>query len=459
LLASQASSEVDTPSLLTLFDDLPLPHVAEGANLPQWRPALPQALALSLLWAAEAGVNVVGCWPDVAHLAADASPPLAVYIDSSALNACVAHDVDDLVITTQTGMSLGELQHLLYQQGQWLPWDAPPQALLSELLMTLAPTLAQGLKRGLPESVLGLTMALANGALAKCGGKVVKNVTGYDLQKFYLGTRYQLAHPTQVALRLMAYPQQATWCVVQAPNLASLQAFAQQVLALPSVTLSAFNTLPALHAQALGLPVAQADKLTPQVWCGYIRVMGLPTLVVPALAQLGQWAEAHGLLHVSQPSQHPLSSDTVAQTLGQWAAPWRATTSPFPLTTALVALLACPFGAEITTLEAMQAHWPAEPTLVQVQPASAWVVLAWSAETLASTLPEAWQSLHQVAHLHDAVLTALHTPPPLAKAVGQWQHPIDSTLEALNTQLKHQFDPEGCLYSKMKLRKKTHDEC
>jgi FAD/FMN-containing dehydrogenase len=445
LLASQASGDLDSPEVLTLLDALPLPYVAEGVGLPLWRPVSPQALALCLLWAAQAGVNVVGAWPDVAQLTNEASSPLAVYMDVSALNACVAHDVDDLVITTQTGMSLGELQHLLYQQGQWLPWDAPPQALLSELLMTLAPTLAQGLKRGLPESVLGLTVALANGTLAKCGGKVVKNVTGYDLQKFYLGTRYQLAHPTQVSLRLMAYPQQATWCVVQAPTLASLQAFTQQVLALPSVTLSALNTLPAHHAQALGLPLVDADNLPSDAWCGYVRVMGLPTLVSPALEQLGKWADAHGLLHTTQPSQHPLHTDTVAQTLGQWACPWRATTSPFSLNTTLVALMACPFGAEITTLEAMQAHWPVAPTVVQVQPASAWVVLVWPAETLTTTAAEAWQTLHQHAHQHDAVLTALHAPPQLAKAVGQWQHPTDSALTALNTQLKHQFDPKGCL--------------
>src|SRR5215813_5806138 len=92
--------------------------------------------------------------------------------------------------TPEAGMTLGALQDALGQRGQWVSLD-PPHARQGTLGGILASN-ASGPRRHLygtaRDLLIGLTMVLADGSIVRGGGKVVKNVAGYDLPKLAIGS-------------------------------------------------------------------------------------------------------------------------------------------------------------------------------------------------------------------------------------------------------------------------------
>jgi glycolate oxidase FAD binding subunit len=100
------------------------------------------------------------------------------------------YDPRDMTAGIDAGTTLAEIARVLGEHGQWIPFDAPLPA-----RATVGGTLAAGwagprrAAYGRPRDlVLGSTIALADGTLARAGGMVVKNVTGYDMSKLYVGS-------------------------------------------------------------------------------------------------------------------------------------------------------------------------------------------------------------------------------------------------------------------------------
>lgn len=107
-----------------------------------------------------------------------------------ALAGEVRHEPTDLTVEVPAATTLAELQAILAVRGQWLPFD-PPRAEEATLGGTLAVGAGGPLQTryGLPRDfVLGMTVARADGTLVKAGGRVVKNVTGYDLMRLWCGS-------------------------------------------------------------------------------------------------------------------------------------------------------------------------------------------------------------------------------------------------------------------------------
>src|SRR5262245_55087975 len=122
------------------------------------------------------------------HLGA-APPPGALTLHTGALDRIVEYNPADLTITVEAGVPLGAIQEALRPHGQWLPWDPP-----ASTEATVGGLLAAGasgplrLGYGTPRDwVLGMRVALGDGRLVKSGGKVVKNVAGYDAHKLHIG--------------------------------------------------------------------------------------------------------------------------------------------------------------------------------------------------------------------------------------------------------------------------------
>jgi glycolate oxidase FAD binding subunit len=131
--------------------------------------------------------------------------PFALLDLNRALKGRVDHQRDDMTAVVPAATTLGELDLVLGQQGQWLPIDPP----LSEGA-TVGGVLAVGgggplrTRYGLPrDAVLGVTVLRADGELVKAGGRVVKNVTGYDLMRTACGALGTLGIITEVALRVL----------------------------------------------------------------------------------------------------------------------------------------------------------------------------------------------------------------------------------------------------------------
>jgi glycolate oxidase FAD binding subunit len=141
-------------------------------------------------------------------------------VETTALNRLVEHEPGDLTCVAEAGLTLGELQRLVGSapgHHQRLMLD-PPQG-EGATLGGIVATAASGPLRaryGTPRDLLlGARFALADGTLARTGGKVVKNVAGYDLGKLLTGSQGTLAVIVEVALRLHPVPPATLWVVAE----------------------------------------------------------------------------------------------------------------------------------------------------------------------------------------------------------------------------------------------------
>jgi glycolate oxidase FAD binding subunit len=122
------------------------------------------------------------------------------------LDALVDHAVGDMTVTAQAGMTFDALQTLLAKHNQWIPLDPvyPDQATLGGILATRDAGSLRHRYGGVRDLCLGLTFVRSDGQIAKAGGRVVKNVAGYDLMKLFAGSFGTLGIVTELTLR--AYP-------------------------------------------------------------------------------------------------------------------------------------------------------------------------------------------------------------------------------------------------------------
>ncbi len=122
-----------------------------------------------------------------------------------ALGGEVEHERDDLTAIVPAGVTLGVLEEVLAIQGQWWPVD-PPLAEQATVGGVLATGMSGPLRTryGPPRDyVLGVDVLRADGERVKAGGRVVKNVTGYDLMRLYCGSLGTLGIIERVALRVL----------------------------------------------------------------------------------------------------------------------------------------------------------------------------------------------------------------------------------------------------------------
>lgn len=131
-----------------------------------------------------------------------------VMLDTSRLNRLLEHEGPDLTCHVEAGITLAALQEQLSAKGQRLALDPPgaQQATLGGLLATNTSgpkRLRYGSARDL---VIGLRVIQANGEIARSGGKVVKNVAGYDLNKLYIGSLGTLGVIVEANFKLQPLP-------------------------------------------------------------------------------------------------------------------------------------------------------------------------------------------------------------------------------------------------------------
>jgi glycolate oxidase FAD binding subunit len=136
------------------------------------------------------------------------------------------HEAGDLTCTVEAGIRLSELNFVLAEHGQRLSLDPPGDPTVGSVV---ARNLSGPLRHrfGAPRDlVLGVTIVLADGTIANAGGKVVKNVAGYDLARLICGSHGSLALIARVSFRLHPLPKAARTVVVEtespAPAVASL---------------------------------------------------------------------------------------------------------------------------------------------------------------------------------------------------------------------------------------------
>jgi FAD/FMN-containing dehydrogenase len=141
-----------------------------------------------------------------------------IVLTTRSLDRVLEHEAGDLTATVEAGIRLSALNERLGRAGQMLALDPPGDP-------TIGACVAGNLsgprrhRYGAPRDlVLGVTVILADGTIASAGGKVVKNVAGYDLGKLFCGSRGRLGLIARVSLRLHPRPASQRTLVVQVTN-------------------------------------------------------------------------------------------------------------------------------------------------------------------------------------------------------------------------------------------------
>lgn len=134
--------------------------------------------------------------------------PINIVLSTQKLTRIIEHEPADLVAITEAGVSLQALNDHLGQKGQWLPLD-PPDDGTSTIGGVVSTGLggAQQFGYGPPRKhVIGMKVVRGDGSLIKVGGRVVKNVAGYDLSKLFTGSYGTLGVIVEVNVRLRPVP-------------------------------------------------------------------------------------------------------------------------------------------------------------------------------------------------------------------------------------------------------------
>ncbi len=251
---------------MTALDDLAVAHQdrrrrtelypIDGA-LPStaYYPRSREEVAALLAAAASAGLVVV---PQGGRSAMGLGRPLERYdfaLDSGGLDHIVAYEPDDLTITVEAGVTLKRVQALLAERGQYLSVDPPPddRVTIGGMLATARPGAWREHVPGVRDLVLGVQVALPDGTLVRSGGRVVKNVSGYDLHRLHTGALGAFGVIVEASFKLAPLPTATRSFAVRCPGFAEAEALAFDVRG-RALSSRALALLPPAAAKAAGLP-------------------------------------------------------------------------------------------------------------------------------------------------------------------------------------------------------------
>ncbi len=210
-------------------------------------------------------------------------------LDLSAMTGVIAYEPDDFTITVEAGMPLAALQRRLAEHGQFVPLD---QAQFERATVGGIAAIGRGgLRRrafGYPRDwVIGMRMIRADGTPIKGGGRVVKNVSGYDLPKLFCGSLGTLGVIVEVTFKLRPLPTSDQMAILAAADFAAALEAGR----------AAMRAEPSLQA-AVALSADAAGELGGQFAAGgaaiALRMSGLEQAVVESLTRATDAARATG---------------------------------------------------------------------------------------------------------------------------------------------------------------------
>jgi len=183
-------------------------------------------------------------------------PPVRrdIELSTRGLTRIVAHEAADMTVTVEAGMSLAELDQVLASAGQFLPIDPPiPENITVGGAIACDANgpwrLAYGKVR---DALIGITVVLADGRVVKGGGRVVKNVAGYDLMKLFTGSLGTLGVIAAASFKLRPRPSSTAIATVPMPTASKAAELAARVLREP-LSLGFLSVVDALAGAGLGL--------------------------------------------------------------------------------------------------------------------------------------------------------------------------------------------------------------
>jgi glycolate oxidase FAD binding subunit len=341
-------------------------------------------------------------------------------LDLSGLSGISLYEPAELVLTAGAGTALAEIETALADAGQRLAFEPPDYArLLGEapgrqsLGGIVAANLA-GSRRltagAARDHVLGFSGVSGRGEAFKSGGRVVKNVTGYDLSKLVSGSWGTLAALAEVTVKVLPKPEAETTLLLHGLNAEAAVAAMSRALGSPQ-EVSAAAWLPASLAQGLG----QGASVT------VLRVEGLAASVAFRVAALRKLLGGAGDSVIEAAESEALwrrigNAEMLAEPADRLV--WRISVPPSQGPTVLAA---CPEGEGF---------------------------LDWGGGLVWLAMPPSDDA--GAARLRGAIAgsgghaTLIRAPAAIRATVDVFQ-PLDGAHAALTRRVKHGFDPEGIL--------------
>jgi glycolate oxidase FAD binding subunit len=157
-------------------------------------------------------------------------------VETRRLGRLVEHAAGDLVVKAEAGLPLDDLQDVVAGTRQQLALDGlVPGATVGGAIASATAGPRRFLYGSARDLLIGITVIRADGVVAHAGGKVVKNVAGYDLGKLFTGSRGTLGLITEAAFRLHPLPQASAYVTTTAGDAAEALEFARALKRSPLV--------------------------------------------------------------------------------------------------------------------------------------------------------------------------------------------------------------------------------
>jgi glycolate oxidase FAD binding subunit len=188
-------------------------------------PGNEEEVAAVLQWANRSGLVVAPCGGGSKLSWGNPPARMDLMLSTLRLNRILEHAWADLTVTVEAGCRMRDLQEALAQHGQRLALDVlwPERATVGGVL-SANDSGALRLRFGSPRDlIIGVTLALADGTVASSGGKVVKNVAGYDLPKLATGALGTLGVITRAVFRVHPLPRTVRTYSVAASDSSQMQ--------------------------------------------------------------------------------------------------------------------------------------------------------------------------------------------------------------------------------------------
>jgi len=401
------------------------------------RPGSVEELSAAMRALHQAGAAMVA-WGGGTHAEVGLPPRrYAAALLTERLDRMVQYDPDDLTAGAQAGVRLAAFQAQLLPHRQWLALD-PPGAARATLGGVFATGRAGPRRRfaGAPrDKVLGMTVVLADGTVTRAGGRVVKNVAGYDLHRLYTGSFGTLAVIAEVHVRLSPVPEAHRTLLFRCASAEAAGGLLEKLLA-ERLELGALELLDGECTRAAGVPWRVSTE--ERAWTVAALFEGGPDLVE------GHLERARALAPAARPE---LLEGGYSESFWGAVAELPAPPGPSPAPDGRVRLL---LGAPTLPSEVARrcgawkggALGPGLSVHVHAHAAAGQIhvrLTGASGEALAG----AWQRVRADLEGAEATAQLLDAPAALKPGVPWWHG--SSGPAAVMQALKHTFDPQGLL--------------
>jgi len=177
----------------------------------------PKTIAESQAWVRDNPKKAISVWGGGTRRRVGYAPErYDTALSTKRLNAITDYQPADLTVTAQAGVTVAALQETLAERGQWLPLDIaqPETQTIGGIIATRADTLRRFGCGSVRDSLIGVSVINSRGELIKGGGKVVKNVSGYDLPKLYCGSFGTLGLIAEASFKVAPLPEASATVII-----------------------------------------------------------------------------------------------------------------------------------------------------------------------------------------------------------------------------------------------------